>query len=730
MSLTAFADGNTTTITPGTDAAKTGTGTMTITLIIKDPAATDFDVTLPTSLAYDGTAKTASAAAKSTVTGMGAITVEYYKNGTKVDSAVEIGDYTVKLNVAAGTHYSAGAVENADWKFTITKGAAAVTKAPTAKTLTYTGSAQELVTAGEATGGTMQYALGTATEATEPYTISIPAKTDVGTYYVWYKASGDANHNDSAAGYVSVTISNSSSAPSIPSIPSTPSTPSIPTTPTTEASAEPIPYTVPVENDDTVNVGAKITEDTAVLNEITKADIDKIIDVSVDASKDASSDAKIEIKPINIDLSGATNPVTTLEISKTTLTLISDVVSDDTNSVDSLKITMKNATVTFDKEAVASIVKQAEGDKITIVVESISEDKLSSAQKVALANKTVENTFEAFVECNGKRISKFDGGTVTVEKTVDVTSGKDPKHYHMYYINPLGILERLKTIFINGKICGLMSHFSEYAIVYDESITNETGVAGVDPSVPVTPAAPASSDASANANTSSDASANPSTVPTDTPKDVNLNDETAITSNGKTVYDNGLAINSGLKISQTKSKISVAWGKVSGASKYEVYVGYCGKSYDKKPITTTKNSCTITKVGGKKLNLKKNYKIYVVAYKTVDGKNYKLAKTVTGHIVGRNNKKYSNPKALTLTKSSATLSVGKAVSIKAKVTLVNKKRKSLSDAHAPLFRYASDNKSIATVDSKGKVTAVAAGTCNIYVYAKNGYAKKFKVTVK
>ena len=30
MSLTALADENTTTITPGTDAAKTGTGTMTI----------------------------------------------------------------------------------------------------------------------------------------------------------------------------------------------------------------------------------------------------------------------------------------------------------------------------------------------------------------------------------------------------------------------------------------------------------------------------------------------------------------------------------------------------------------------------------------------------------------------------------------------------------------------------------------------------------------------------
>jgi hypothetical protein len=61
------------------------------------------------------------------------------------------------------------------------KEASVVTKASEAKTLTYTGSAQELVTAGTAEGGTMQYALGTATEATEPYTTSIPTATNVGT---------------------------------------------------------------------------------------------------------------------------------------------------------------------------------------------------------------------------------------------------------------------------------------------------------------------------------------------------------------------------------------------------------------------------------------------------------------------------------------------------------------------------------------------------------------------
>ena len=54
---------------------------------------------------------------------------------------------------------------------------------------------------GEATGGEMQYALGenaTTAPADNLYTTSIPAKTDAGTYFVWYKVVGDENHNDTA----------------------------------------------------------------------------------------------------------------------------------------------------------------------------------------------------------------------------------------------------------------------------------------------------------------------------------------------------------------------------------------------------------------------------------------------------------------------------------------------------------------------------------------------------
>ena len=87
------------------------------------------------------------------------------------------------------------------------KTASTVTQFPKAKELIYNGTAQELVTAGTATGGTMQYAFGTdaTTEPTEGWG-TIPTATDAGTYYVWYKAVGDSDHLDSEAGCVAVKI--------------------------------------------------------------------------------------------------------------------------------------------------------------------------------------------------------------------------------------------------------------------------------------------------------------------------------------------------------------------------------------------------------------------------------------------------------------------------------------------------------------------------------------------
>ena len=76
--------------------------------------------------------------------------------------------------------------------------------APTAQeNLTYTGQEQALIIAGSVTsGGTMQYSL---TE-NGTYSQNIPVGTDAGTYTVWYRVIGDANHNDTAPASVAVSI--------------------------------------------------------------------------------------------------------------------------------------------------------------------------------------------------------------------------------------------------------------------------------------------------------------------------------------------------------------------------------------------------------------------------------------------------------------------------------------------------------------------------------------------
>ncbi len=86
---------------------------------------------------------------------------------------------------------------------------AKVTIVPAAKSLVENASAQELVIAGKAEGGKMQYALGKddITAPTDGWSDSIPTATAVGTYYVWYKAIADFDHIDSDPKSVKAIIS-------------------------------------------------------------------------------------------------------------------------------------------------------------------------------------------------------------------------------------------------------------------------------------------------------------------------------------------------------------------------------------------------------------------------------------------------------------------------------------------------------------------------------------------
>ena len=65
--------------------------------------------------------------------------------------------------------------------------------APTANALTYNGTEQALVTAGQTTGGTMLYRLGDS-----EWSEQIPTAKNAGKYTVWYQVQGDAEYADVA----------------------------------------------------------------------------------------------------------------------------------------------------------------------------------------------------------------------------------------------------------------------------------------------------------------------------------------------------------------------------------------------------------------------------------------------------------------------------------------------------------------------------------------------------
>ncbi len=131
--------------------------------------------------------------------------------GTSIPTATNVGTYTVYYKVVGNDEFN----DVAEQSITVTISEASTptpgTKtdptviAPTAKTLTYTGSAQALINAGSTTGGTLQYKLDNGN-----YGTSIPEATNVGTYTVYYKVVGNEEYNDVAEASITVTISEAS----------------------------------------------------------------------------------------------------------------------------------------------------------------------------------------------------------------------------------------------------------------------------------------------------------------------------------------------------------------------------------------------------------------------------------------------------------------------------------------------------------------------------------------
>ena len=173
----------------GDDDVKPGSASYTLTVAQKEVGLTWGT----TAFTYDGSAHVPTVTATGLV-GNDACTVTV--DGAKTDAG---SNYIATASALSNANYKLPA--NTTTTFSISKAASSVITAPTVNTLTYTGSAQALVTAGAASGGTMQYSLDNQT-----FTESVPTGIKVGSYTVYYKVVGDANHENAEGGQVVVTI--------------------------------------------------------------------------------------------------------------------------------------------------------------------------------------------------------------------------------------------------------------------------------------------------------------------------------------------------------------------------------------------------------------------------------------------------------------------------------------------------------------------------------------------
>ena len=184
----------TATVTDGTNynyATKTASYTLNVATDAMEVSATGYDGT------YDGQAHTITVNAPQGATVMYGTTEGTY-NLQAAPTYTDAGNYTVYYQVTMKNFTTVTGSKTV----TIAKANATITKAPEAiAELKDTGKEQVLITAGEAEGGEMVY----STDGTN-YSAELPTATAEGTYTIYYKVAGDANHNDTEVQTLSVTI--------------------------------------------------------------------------------------------------------------------------------------------------------------------------------------------------------------------------------------------------------------------------------------------------------------------------------------------------------------------------------------------------------------------------------------------------------------------------------------------------------------------------------------------
>ena len=179
-----------------------------------------------------------------------------------------------------------------------------------------------------------------------------------------------------------------------------------------------------------------------------------------------------------------------------------------------------------------------------------------------------------------------------------------------------------------------------------------------------------------------------------------------------------------------KDSLALKWTKVKGVDGYDVFMSRChnnGDRYEPELVQSFDNNSTFT-WSANELQPGTCYKAIVKAYILVNGEKQYVRVSLMAHCVTYGETNKTNAVKLTVNKRRLVLKKGKTFQIEA--TAVKDDPTKNYVTHEPEIRYFSTDLSVAKVSKDGKITALGAGTCRIYVETLNGIYKSIKVTVK
>lgn len=197
----------------------------------------------------------------------------------------------------------------------------------------------------------------------------------------------------------------------------------------------------------------------AISDTVIKAALDKALTEA--AKQDANTDIAIKLEIT------ATADAKAVEVALTGESLTKLVDS----KADILTVSTPIGTMSFDKNTVSSISKQAAGT-VTITAIKVETSTLTEEVQQKVGDRPVVS-FD--INSGDKAISQF-GGNVTVTIPYTLKAGENPKAIVAYYINTAGKLETVRNCKYDptmGTVTFMTTHFSKYAVGYNKVDFND-----------------------------------------------------------------------------------------------------------------------------------------------------------------------------------------------------------------------------------------------------------------